>query len=343
MVALKTSDIDSFVARPDPAKPVILVFGPDAGLVRERVDALVKSAVADPNDPFSLVRIDGDDLASDPARLVDEANTIPLFGGKRAVWVKATARNIVPAVEAVLTSSLRDCRVVIEAGDLRKSAPLRTVVEKARTGAAIPCYADGEREVGRLIDDEMRAANLTIAADARALLVPLLGGDRQASRSELRKIALYAHGRGQVTLDDVMAVVADASALVLDGVIDAVFAGRTAEAEQQFAKAQSAGTTPASILSAALRQLAQLHRLRLAVDEGTPPASAVEGARPPLHFRRKPLMEAALKAWTSTRLLRVMQQLADAVLETRRQPALAGAITQRALLSIAVNARRKES
>src|SRR5581483_1100625 len=108
-------------------------------------------------------------------------------------------------------------------------------------------------------------------------------------------------------------------------------------------KAQSAGTTPASILSGALRQLAQLHRLRLMMDEGASAASAVEGARPPLHFRRKPLVEVALKAWTSARLLRVMQQLADAVLETRKQPALAGAVAQRTLLAIAVNARRRDA
>ena len=341
MVALKTSDIDSFVARPN--RPVILVFGPDAGLVRERVEALIKSAVDDPNDPFSLVRLDGDELAGDPMRLVDEANTIPLFGGKRAVWVKATARNIVPAIETLLAAAPPDCRVVIEAGDLRKNAPLRNVVERAKAGAALPCYADGERDIARLIDDEMRTAGLTIAPDARAMLLPLLGGDRQASRSELRKITLYAHGQRQVTLEDVLAVVADASALALDGVIDAVFAGRTGEAETQYAKAQGAGTTPTSILSAALRQLAQLHKLRLAVDEGTSPMSAVEGARPPLHFRRKALVEAALKVWTAPRLLRVMAQLADAVLETRRQPALAGAITQRTLLSIAVNARRREA
>ena len=341
MVALKTSDIDSFVARPN--RPVILVFGPDAGLVRERVEALIKSAVDDPNDPFSLVRLDGDELAGDPMRLVDEANTIPLFGGKRAVWVKATARNIVPAIETLLAAAPPDCRVVIEAGDLRKNAPLRNVVERAKARAVLPCYADGERDIARLIDDEMRTAGLTIAPDARAMLLPLLGGDRQASRSELRKITLYAHGQQQVTLGDVLAVVADASALALDGVIDAVFAGRTGEAETQYAKAQGAGTTPSSILSAALRQLAQLHKLRLAVDEGTSPMSAVEGARPPLHFRRKALVEAALKVWTAPRLLRVMAQLADAVLETRRQPALAGAITQRTLLSIAVNARRREA
>ena len=40
----------------------MLVYGPDAGLVRERADALIAAAVDDPNDPFSLVRIDGDEL-----------------------------------------------------------------------------------------------------------------------------------------------------------------------------------------------------------------------------------------------------------------------------------------
>ena len=89
----------------------------------------------------------------------------------------------------------------------------------------------------------MRDAGSTIAPDARAALVSLIGGDRQASRSEIRKLALYAHGKERVALDDVIAVVADASALALDGVVDAAFAGRAAETEAQFAKALAAGTS----------------------------------------------------------------------------------------------------
>jgi DNA polymerase III subunit delta len=342
MVALKTSDIDRFLARPDPGKPVVLVFGPDAGLVRERVDALVKSVVDDPSDPFSLVRLDGDELAADPARLVDEANTIPLFGGKRAVWVKATAKSIVPAVEALLASPSPDCRVVIEAGDLRKSAPLRTLVERAKTGAAIPCYVDGERDIARLIDDEIRAAGLTMAPDAKEVLMPLLGGDRQASRSELRKITLYAHGQSEVSLDDVLAVVADASGLVLDGVLDAAFAGRLPEAETQYARARAGGTAPGTILLAAQRHVAQLHRMRLNVEEGDSPTSAVESARPPLNFKRKSLVESAVRTWSAERLLRVMAQLSDAVLEARKQAGLADALAQRTLMSIALSARRAQ-
>src|SRR5262249_49590476 len=132
MVALKQFEVDKFVARPDPARPVALVFGPDSGLVRERVDALVRACVDDPSDPFQLARLEGDDLAGEPARLIEEANTVPLFGGRRAVWVKAGGRNIAPAVEAVLASSPPSCRIVIEAGGGRSTAPLRAPFGRAR-------------------------------------------------------------------------------------------------------------------------------------------------------------------------------------------------------------------
>src|ERR1700680_839660 len=114
MTALKGAQVDAFLARPDPARPIVLLFGPDAGLVRERAEALIQGAVDDPRDPFALARLAGDrlaagrvrgrakalikgaiddprdplararraadELAAEPMRLVEEANTIPLFG-----------------------------------------------------------------------------------------------------------------------------------------------------------------------------------------------------------------------------------------------------------------------
>src|SRR5215467_2436153 len=290
MVALKAHQVDVFVARP--AQPVVLVFGPDSGLVRERAQALIRASVDDINDPFSLARLDGDELAGEPTRLVEEANTIPLFGGRRAVWVKAGSRNFAPAVEALIAAAPPECRVVIEAGDLRRNAPLRALCERAKNAVTLPCYADAERDLLRLIDDEMRQAGLAIAPEARAALVPLLGGDRLASRQEIHKLALFARGKARVELDDVVAVVADASTLGLDDLVDAAFAGRTAELEVQFGKARTAGTAAGTILSAALRQTAQLHRARLAVEQGASLDEAVGGIQPFVHFSRKAAVEA---------------------------------------------------
>jgi DNA polymerase-3 subunit delta len=341
LVALRGKEIDAYLARPDPGRPIILLYGPDAGLVRERADALLASAVDDPNDPFSLVKLDGDELSAEPSRLVDEAMTVPLFGGRRAIRVRAGSRSFASGVDTLADTPLKDCRIVIEAGELRPESPLRKACERAKTAVAIGCYPDGERELSKLIDDELKIADLRMAQDARATLTALLGGDRQASRNELRKLTLYAHGKGEVTLDDVMAVVADASELKLDPIVDGAFAGKPDLVETEFAKAMVAGTYPGVIISAAQRQAAWLHKSALAVAEGTPLSTVLDGGFPRLHFSRKGAVETALHHFNAARLAAIIDQLGTVALDMRKQPAIAAAIAQRALLSIAANARRK--
>jgi DNA polymerase III subunit delta len=341
VVALRGKEIDTFLVRPDPGRPIILLYGPDAGLVRERADALMASAVDDPNDPFSLVRLDGDELAGEPSRLVDEAMTVPLFGGRRAIRVRAGSRNFAGGIDTLAEMALKDCRIVIEAGELRPESPLRKACERAKNAAAIGCYPDTERDLAKLIDDELKPSNLRIAQDARSTLMGLLGGDRQASRNELRKLALYAHGKGEVTLDDVMAVVSDASDLKLDPIVDAAFAGNPALVESEFAKAMLAGTYPGVIISAAQRQAAWLHKSALALETGTPLSSVLDGGFPRLHFSRKSVVETALRNFNPPRLVGIIDQLGTAALDMRKQTALASVIAQRTLLAIAANARRR--
>jgi DNA polymerase III subunit delta len=341
VVALRGKEIDTYLARPDPARPIVLLYGPDTGLVHERANALMALAVDDPNDPFALVKLDGDELAGEPSRLVDEAMTVPLFGGRRAIRVRAGSRSFASGVETLTEMPIKDCLIVIEAGELRPDAPLRKTCERAKSAVAIACYADTERDLARLIDEELRISNLRIAADARAALTSLLGGDRQASRNEIRKLTLYAHGQQEITLDDVMAIVTDASGLALDPIVDNAFAGRAADVEASFAKAMEAGIYPGMIIMSAQRQAAQLHKARLSVEEGRSEMDVMESGFPRLHFSRKALVETALRNSNSERLLKVIAQLADAAFDMRKQSSLAEVIAQRALLAVAVNARRR--
>jgi DNA polymerase III subunit delta len=342
MVAFKAAEVESFVARPDPDKPIVLVFGPDAGLVRERTAALVRASVDDPGDPFGLALLEGDTLAEMPERLVEEAHTVPLFGSRRAVLVKAGGRNFSPSVERLLGAPPGiDCRVIIEAGDLRRGAPLRTLCERAPIAAALPCYADSARDLARLIDEEMRRAGMAITPGARVSLVSLIGGDRCASRSEIEKLTLYALGKSTIDVPDVMAVVADATLPAVDSLVDAAFAGWPNEVESNFRKVKSSGISAGTIAAAGVRQAVALHAFRLGVESGTSIDDLFRRAAPAIHFSRVKAVRAALETWTSNRLERVIAQLGDTSLEVRKNSKLADPIVQRALISIATAARRR--
>jgi DNA polymerase-3 subunit delta len=341
VTAVKASDVDGLIRRgPDPRIAILLVYGPDTGLVFTRAKALAEAFVSDPGDPFAMVKIDGDVLAQDPGRLVDEAGTVGLFGGTRTIWVRSGSRNYAPAVEAALKAEIQNARIVVEGGDLAKSAPLRTLCEKSPKALALPCYPDDERALADLIDRTLQDQGLRIARDARDVLATSLGGDRGASLSEIEKLALYARGQGQVSLDDVEAVVSDVAGSVLNTLIDAAFAGRSGEVERDYRRFRHEGMDPSVMLGSALRHALTLLATRLA-GEGQSASLMVANWRG-LHFRRKALVETQLARWSPPALRHAIQLLQDAVLACRRaDPELAHAHASSTLLRIATEAARR--
>lgn len=341
MVAIRNPDADAFVAKPDPRRSIILVYGPDQGLVRERVDTLLRGAASDTNDPFSVVTVDGDVLAGDPGRLADEARTLGLFGGRRLVHVRAGARHFNDAVENLLADPPQDALIVIEAGDLKRGAPLRKIVEASPAGAALPCYQDNERDIARLIARTMSEAGVSIDAAARDALLALLGADRMATRSELDKLVLYAGTQKRIDYEDVRAVIADSSALVLDDVVDAAAAGEGEAALVAFAKAREAGIPASVVIGAAIRHAALLHRLSLRVERGEQPGRIVEDPALRIHFSRKDRVRRALDRFGAAALERTLAALGVAALAARRTAEIAEPLAEREVLALAKGARRR--
>ena len=340
MAVLKPADIDGFLRRPSERVTVVLVYGPDDGLVAERAGAVVRAAAGKDDDPFSLVRLEGTDLVADPARLSDEARTVSLFGSRRVVWVRdCGARNILPAVQPLLDDPATGSLVVLEAGDLKKGTGLRKKVEDHPTALAIPCYADSAQDIARLVERELAEAGLAIDRDARELLEAHLGGDRMASRAELRKLCLYAHGMERIGLADVTAIVGDASALAMDELLDAVAGGDLAGADRVLARLGASGTHVSVAGTMLIRHFQLLERIRAEVSAGRAPADVVAGIQPPIFFRRRPAVLRQVSLWSPERLRRALALLDDAMWKSRQMQHLAEPILAEAVLTLARAAR----
>ncbi len=333
MVAIRSGDADRTINHPPAGTCLYLVFGSDTGLVAERLRTILTRAVDDPKDGFQLVRMSGDDVATDPLRLVDEANAIPMFGGRKAIAIEATGKSLVPAIERILKAPPAQCTIAIEAGTLKRDHPLRKLFERERNAVAIECHPDGAREIGQLIERELAADGLTIEPDAKELLLSLLGQDRLGTRSELEKLATYAHGEGRVGIAHVEAIVADASALVLDHAIDGAFRGGFAAVETTTEKVFAETGDVNLLLGSALRHATALHRARLAMEGG---GGGFEAGG--FYGARRTAAEQQLKMWDAARLAKAIATLGEAVGRARREPRLAQAIAVRALWAVALAA-----
>ena len=344
MVQVKPADIDRFLRSPDPGIRVVLVFGADDGLVSERSEVFARAAVGNSDDPLSRLHFDASALAEDPARLADEAHAVPLFGGRRAILVRISGNVRIEAMlQAILDDPPVDSWIVVSAGDLKKTSPLRKLAESHRLAAAIACYADAARDLDRLIDDEMKAAGLKIGSEARTALRALIGGDRLASRGELQKLALYAEGSREVSTDDVRAVIGDASAMDVDEVVDAATGGDATAAARTYRRLVSAGTPPFVILGAAIRHFGFLHRARAAMERGDSADSIVARATPPVFFQRRTAVIRQLDGWRLPMIERAMAGLDRAMVDSRLRNAIDEEVVGQALLMVAAMAAARRA
>ncbi len=282
------------------------------------------------------MKLEAADVVADPSRLIDEALTIPLFGGRRVIWVKdCGGKNMVPAVDPLLKEAGQIALVVLEAGDLKKTAAFRKQIETHKTATAVPCYQDGTRDVDRLIDEEARLAGLSVSREARHALHELLGADRLASRGELRKLCLYAHGKERIETSDITAIMGDASAFAMDELIDAAATGDLATVDHGLERLEAAGSSIDQIANATLRHFLLLHRLRAMHDRGIAAHQLVERAQPPIFFQRRDAISRQITLWQRTDIEKAMDLLGNAVLQGRLNQTLGVAIVSDAILKLA--------
>ncbi len=322
----------------------LLIYGSDVGGVHELAQRAVRTLLGEAaDDPFTLVTLGEDALADDPGRLVDEVQSVSMFGGRRVVLVRGAADAFRKAMATVLDLPMREAIIVAEAPGLKKDSALAKLFEKDKRLAALPVHADDAGDLRRLATEVLAEYGLKPDNDALMALQSLLGADRAASRNELEKLALYCHGRGRVTLEDVRAVCSDAAAHMMTDMLDAFFTGDAARGARLFNALLAEGTPAAAMLQAAANHVAKLRELRVLMAQGASAQEAVKRMRPPVFFRRQPVMARQLGLWTPEKLDVADESIWQAMRQTRVLPELEAQLAERCLLGLAMRARRQSA
>ena len=310
----------AFLQKPDPAIRVVLVYGPDAGLVSERAEALAKKTVPDLSNPFQVAVLTGPMVSDDPARLADEMAAQALGGGRRLVRIQHAADGLASALAGLLSDMpAGDSFLLIEAGELEKRSKLRALCEgDSKMAGAIACYVEEGPVRQRVIGDILQGENLRAPRDVITFLGDVLPADRLALRSELEKLALYAKGKSEVTMEDVLAVVQDAGAAEIDDLIYAVGSGDAKKSEILLDRLFAEQTSPVALLRAAQRHFLRLQWVRGQMDEGISADEAVKKLQPPVFWKYAAQMSAQVRRWPQSRISSALAKLYDAEAAVKR-------------------------
>lgn len=344
MAEIKSHEFDGFLQKSARHYRLFVIYGPDRGLVAERANMLAKTTGVDLADGFALIKLDASDIQSDPGRLIDEVNSFGLFGGEKLIWIRGAAneKQLVDGLAHLASHVPEGSYLLVEAGDLKKGSALRKVAEAERSIACIACYQDDARALNGLIDSELAGANLRITPAARELLLDSIGGDRIASRNEVQKLVLYCMNKELIDEGDVLDIVGDASAVSTDEVVDAVLSGDPDGFLHAVQKVIASKTAVFLVLQGTMKQLQLLESMRLEMEERQQQAPQVmQTLGRGIHFKRKPIVEKALRNWNSSDLSRETTRLNAAILQSRQNASLEDNVAIQTLLATTLQSARR--
>ena len=272
----------------------VLLHGDDAGLARERAEALVRAVLGGRmDDPFRLAELTREEAAR-PGALAGEAAALAMTGGRRVVRLReATDAHAAPLKEALATPG--EALIVMEGGELAARSKLRAMAEAAPEVAVIACYRERGEELAASLGRMLREEGVQADPAALAWLAARLGEDRMQTRREVEKLALYAGPGGRVDEEAALACGPEGAAADLDSALMAATAGDQAAADRALTAAFAEGANPVALLRAALRHVQRLHEAAVAGgDAGV--------LRPPVFFRHKAAFDRALRLWSPAAL-----------------------------------------
>lgn len=311
---LNYKSVDTFLKNPDAQYRAALVYGPDAGLVRERATLIRKAVLNDAADPFAFVELSESVLLADPVRLSDEVLSVGLLASKRLIHIRDAGDKVAKIVQEAAPSLHKDVFLLISAEELSSRSPLRLFFESDAACAALACYRDEIRDLQGLIQQTFSTAGIAADRDVVDFLAQQLGNDRSVTRQELEKIVTYCGSDKILSMEEARALVDYNRDTQADDLVHAAADKDIRTLEAALSANLRDGAQPVAYLRALQRYFNRLYYIKSCAAQGRSVDAVIAELKPKVFYKNVPVLTRHANHWSLEQLVKALKILIAAEL-----------------------------
>jgi DNA polymerase-3 subunit delta len=245
--------------------PVCVLFGDEAFLKQESLDALRAAVLGDDEGEFSLTSFMGDDV--EVHQVFDCLSTVALFGAGRRLVIVRDADDFVqhnrPALEAYAAKPKSSGVLVLEVASWPSNTRLAKAI--ATTGLTVECKTPAPQSILKWLGERAKSKHRAkLERPAAELLLDTVEPELGLLDQELAKLALAAGVDGTIDVKLVRDLVGGWRTKTTWDMLDMATSGDAANAILQLDRLVAAGENPIALLAqigSTLRRFAAAARL----------------------------------------------------------------------------------
>src|SRR4051812_39020110 len=234
-------------------RPVYIVFGDDAYLARESIQAVARAVFPEAESEGAISRFAGPVTAL--ADVLDELFTLPFFSRKRLVIVEDADPFVTKYrsdLEAYVAAPSASGIFVLQTKQWLATTKLAKLVDQV--GLAIDCAGLRDKDAGKIVawltEHARTRCQAQLDAGAARLLIDLVGVEIGILAAEVEKLAVYAGDSRRIARGDVAKMVGAGRVETIWKVLDAATTGQGQTALKLLDDLLASGESPNGLLAA---------------------------------------------------------------------------------------------
>jgi DNA polymerase-3 subunit delta len=222
---------------------------------------------------------------------------------------------------------------------LKKSSALRKEFEASPCLLAAVCYEQSSQELAMVVRDRLADSGITASPEVCLAVVEGVSGNAALLDSEVDKLVTYAGESLELTLEAVEAVCAVSRTSTVDRVVDLAFSGQSDKALVGLREMHSEGAGATSSLIAFCNHLLMIAEMASACGDARRAESVVKEWRPPVFWKRQPIVTDHVRRLTRVDVGPLIEALAGASAVARRSHQIEWPVLERVVLALASRLR----
>ena len=283
---------------------ISLIYGENIGMKDD-----IKSEIKKYFKEYEQLSFNQNDIIKNENLLDEHINNVSLFSKKKIIFISEISEKIKSKVLKILDNPNSDLKIFLFAQNLEKKSSVREIFEKEKMTGIIPCYQDNQRTLAEYLRKKLYGYT-GLNQEVINLLINNSGLDRKTLSYEIDKIKTLFLDK-KIKFDKLLEVLNSANNLDFDSVRDACLAGEKENLNKSLGNVILQNEDAYFYLNNISRRIQKLHDLNEEYEKEKNLEKAIDGIRPPIFWKDKPIFYKQIKKWDMKKLLEAKKNLFD--------------------------------
>ena len=266
-----------------------LFFGPNVDLIEETIEKIYKPIFSK-----NIFSYDEEEILKKSNEFKEMIFNKSFFEDDKFIIINKATNKILEIIQEIVSSGLKDLKIIIKAGLLEKKSKLRNYFEKKDDVIATAFYEDTHQSLLLMVQNILKDKKTNIPSEIINLIIEKSKGSRINITNELEKILTFNKNKKSVLLQDALKLTNLAENYSISELVDQSLAKNVKKTIKIINENNLHTEENILILRSFLSKLKRLKRLKIDFEKSKNIEQTLSSSKPPIFWKDKIIIKQQL-------------------------------------------------